>query len=152
MNKKGELLIISVFLVITVICIIFTAIVIMGFQINTQITGIKDSLFYLSQNAILAYNTNHLAYDKYSVDYDKLYSICKELIIKNHLNGKNKVNNISIKELKVITSKEECIYHTKGVYNLPILHVVLELEFNNILNEKHVVSIHEDVKMALMDY
>ena len=152
MNKKGEILVLSIFLLIILTCVILVVLIILSFQINTQIVGIKDSVFYMGQNAILACDLSKLAYDKYVIDYNKLYSMCNELIIKNHLEEKNKVNNISIQELKVITSKEECIYHSNGVYDLPILHIVLNINFNTILNNEYSVSIHEDVKMSLMEY
>lgn len=135
------------------ILILFVALV-SYFQINTVLLGVKDSVFSISQNAIIAYNQENLPYDVYDIDMEKLGHIMQDLLYKNHMDGKSKVQAIDIKELYLITNKEECIIHTDGGFEDTILHVKLEVSFVPIINMSEVKSleIHEDVKLALMKY
>lgn len=135
------------------ILILFVALI-SYFQINTVLLGVKDSIFSISQNAIIAYNKQNLPYDVYDIDMEKLRNIMKELLYKNHMEGKSKIQSIELKELYLVTNKEECVIHTNGKFKDTILHVKLEVSFVPIINTSDMKSmvIHEDVKLALMKY
>ena len=138
-------------------CFIITVLfyIIIGyFQINTILIGIKDSVFSIAQNAIIAYDKEALPLDTYKLDKEKLKYIMQELLYKNHIEGKSKIQDIQIKELSLIQNKMQCIVHTKGRIEDTFLHVKLEITFMPIINIGSIstVTIHEDVKLALMKY
>lgn len=155
MNKKGgELYIISLF-VCGMFCILFLFISLVSyFQINSILTGVKDSIFTISQNAIMAYNKEYLPYDVYDINMEQLGKIMNELLYKNHIEGKNKIQKIDTKELYLITNVDECVVHTNGKFNNTILHIKLEITFVPIIktSSEKTIIIHEDVKLALMKY
>lgn len=154
MRKKGELYIISIFLFAIICLLILFSVIVSYFQINTVLLGVKDSMFSISQNAIIAYNMENLAYDVYDIDIEKLRTIINEMLLKNHIEGKSKIENIEIKELYLISNKNECIYHTNGKFEDAILHVILKVNFIPVINIGTIneFTIHEDVKLSLMKY
>ena len=135
------------------VLILFVALI-SYFQVYSVLLGIKDSIFTISQNAIIAYNKEKLPYDVYDIDIENLRNIMQTLLYKNHIEGKNKIQSINIKELYLITNKEECITHTNGNFKDTILHVKLEAQFIPIINTSDIrtLVIHEDIKLALMRY
>jgi len=140
-------------------CIIFCILIlfvslISYFQINTVLTGVKDSIFGISQNAVIAYDKEDLPYDVYNIDMKKLRDIMQELLYKNHIKGKNKIESIEIEEMYLISNENECLAHTNGKVQDTILHVNLEVSFMPIINIGNVakLSIHEDIKLSLMKY
>lgn len=152
MNKKGEILVISVILTVLLVIIFLFVVIIEYFQINNVFADIKSSLFYISQNAIMAYDKT-LPFDMYNVDNNRLKEIMERLLKENHITGKNKVKNIEMKEIKVILEPVVCYEHT-GKYEEPVLHVVLKVEVEPVVNiiGKKSFEVHDDIKLALMKY
>ena len=102
----------------------------------------------------MAYDKEFLPFDIYKVDKEKLKDIMQSLLYKNHIEGKSKIQDIQVKELSLIHNKMQCIVHTKGTIEDAFLHVKLEITFIPIINtgNSSTVTIHEDVKLALMKY
>lgn len=154
MKKDGEIYIITLFMCIFMCMLILFLVLVSYFQINTVLTGIKDSIFTISQNAIIAYNKEFLVYDVYEMDIEKLKTIINELLYKNHIVEKNKIENIEIKEIYLISNKQEVISHTEGRVVDTVLHIKIQITFKPIISYKNnkTYIIHEDIKLSLMKY
>lgn len=153
MNKKGELLIISVIFMALIILVIFAIVLVQYFQINNTLSDIKNSMFYICQNALLSYD-NNLSLEEYNVSNLRLKKVIEQLINRNFLDKKSNIKSIDIKEIYVLTNENECIAHNNR-FSVPFVHLVLEISFEpiiNLQNKMYSFTIHEDVKVALMQY
>lgn len=154
-KKKGELLIISVIIIALVLVLLLGAVSIQYFQINNTLTDIKANLFYICQNAIVAFS-DELGFEIYNIDVLRLKSVVSELLAKNYINGRTDITEINIDEIYLVTSESECLSHTGGNYSTPFIHIVISIEFNPVINfggiNARKISIHQDVKLSLMVY
>lgn len=154
-NKKGELIIVFAILIATVLILVLGVVSIQYFQINNTLTDIKSNLFYICQNAVIAYE-NDLALDVYSVNSNKLKNIVGELLIKTYVNSRKDIVNITTDEVYIVTNESECMSHSNGIYKTPFIHIKITVEFNPVLKldglAKRKINIHQDVKLSLMVY
>lgn len=154
-KKKGELLIVAVIVIALVLVLLLGSVSIQYFQINNTLTDIRSNLFYICQNAIVAFS-DELDFEVYNIDTQKLKSVVSEILTNNYINNRTDITAINIEELYLITNESECLRHTDGSYSIPFIHIVISVEFNPVIKinniSKRKISIHQDVKLALMVY
>ena len=154
-RKKGELLVISIIVTAIFLILCLSAVSLQYFQISNMLSDLKYNLFYICQNAVLAYD-NELNLDIYTMDVQVLKNTVYSLLSKNYMQTRKDIKNIWINELTLLSSAEECINHTPGYYEEPFIHIVVEVEFIPIIKigdvDKRRVTIHQDVKLSLMKY
>lgn len=136
-NKKhGNLQIIIIFLFIMFILIYTFSFIIINIQINSLIYPIKQDIYYIAQNAILAMDAEELSYYKYEIDNNKLEYLIKSLISKNY-------SNVKIDELN---------YNIETNYlNIKLDVVIQPLLFKKIIGENINIKIEEKIKVKLME-
>lgn len=154
-KKKGELLIVAVIIIALVLVLVLGAVSIQYFQINNTLTDIKANLFYICQNAIIAFS-DELGFEVYNIDVLRLKNVVSELLTKNYINGRTDITAINIDEIYLVTNESECLSHTGKSYSTPFIHIVISIEFNPVIKFNSVntrkISIHQDVKLSLMVY
>jgi len=154
-RKKGELLVISIIVTAIFLILCLSAVSLQYFQISNMLSDLKYNLFYICQNAVLAYD-NELNLDIYTMDVQVLKNTVYSLLTKNYMQTRKDIKNIWINELTLLCRAEECINHTLGYYEEPFIHIVVEVEFTPIIKigdvDKRRVTIHQDVKLSLMKY
>lgn len=154
-RKKGELLVISIIVTAIFLILCLSAVSLQYFQISNMLSDLKYNLFYICQNAVLAYD-NELNLDIYTMDVQVLKNTVYSLLSKNYMQTRKDIKNIWINELTLLSSAEECINHASGYYEEPFIHIVVEVEFIPIIKigdvDKRRVTIHQDVKLSLMKY
>lgn len=157
MNKKrGNIIICFLLLLFLSIMIIFFMIF-MGFvDLNIQLDGIKNDLFFICQNAIFAYDYEELSYENYTVDIKKLENNLLNLLTQHYLSKESKILQINIKQVCSITNKHEILMHTNNELSVPLVHIELEVVFSPVLKfmseDKMKVLLHQDVKLSVMEY
>lgn len=136
MNKKsGHVEIIFLMLFITIIIVLVFSIYILYTQIVTNITPIKQDLFYIVQNSYLSLNKNDLEYNEYSIDNSTLEERVGKVLENNHSNCK--LESISYD----INSN---IVHVRIVINIePII-------LNNYIGNLQLF-IEDDIKLKMME-
>lgn len=154
-RKKGELIIVVTILIATVLILVLGVVSIQYFQINNTLTDIKSNLFYICQNAVIAYGDG-LAFDVYSVNTNKLKNVVSDLLTKTYVNGRKDITAITTDEVYIVTNESECISHSNGMYKTPFIHIKITVEFSPVLKleglAKRKINIHQDVKLSLMVY
>lgn len=154
-RKKGELLVVVVIVTALVLILCLVAVSMQYFQINNMLTDLKYNLFYICQNAILAYG-DELNLDVYKIDSQTLKSTICDLLVKNYIETRKDISYITVEELQLFVNKDDCINHTKGQYEEPYVHIVVNVGFIPVIKigdvDKKKVTIHQDVKLSLMKY
>ncbi len=135
-KKSGNLQIIIIFLFIIFIIIYTFSFIIINIQINSLIYPIKQDIYYIAQNAILAMDAEELSYYKYEIDNNKLEYLIESLISKNY-------NNVKIDEL---------YYNNETNYlNIKLDVVIQPLLFKKIIGENINIKIEENIRVKLME-
>lgn len=154
-KKKGELLVVAIILIALVLVLLLGAVSIQYFQINNTLTDIKANLFYICQNAIVAFS-DELGFEVYNIDVLRLKNVVSEILTKDYINGRTDITAINIDEIYLVTNESECLSHTSGNYSTPFIHIVISVEFNPVIKFNGVntrkIGIHQDVKLSLMVY
>lgn len=138
-NKKGN---INIFIPLGIILLItiFVAIFLAYYQVNIIADNIRKDLFYISNNAILAFNQQDLAYGKYTLDEQKAKEIIEEILNKNYQNGS--VLKISIIQLDQIENNQ--------------ILIKIKVRFKSFITlfgrNQYEFIMTETVKISLMKY
>ena len=95
-NKKGNVII---FLGIIITVLMFMAIFVIYYQVNTITKKIRQDLFYASNNAIIAMDKEELLFSKYILNTQKAKNIIQEILVKNHIKDGGSITDILVEEL-----------------------------------------------------
>lgn len=157
-RKKIGNMSISVFAIFAMIVIVIIfAFSISYVQITSTILNIKNDLYGIAQNGIIANNKTELALNSYVVDKSQMKKYIQDILQKNYIRSNGYIKNIQVEECNMILDKNEVISHTKGRYDETIIHSNIKITFVPVFKirgfEKEVsINIHEDVKAMLMQY
>lgn len=153
-GKKGAILITLFVLVILIILTWLLVIMVQYFLINNTLSDIRVNLFYIVQNALMAYSSE-LNLDVYNISSSTLSEIIVELINKNHVENNKNIKKINIQEIGLCDGMGQCFEHTDSNMNVPYIHIKLKVDFLPIINLRNInlsYGIHEDIKLSLMEY
>ena len=157
-SKKGNVILMILPIGIMLLIIVLVIIILLYIQISVQIFDMKSNLFYLVQSSINMENFEKIAYRDYSLNTNIIKENLNILLEKNYLSYSNKkvgIVKIRCKDIKVISSKEEVIKHTKKIYNAPVICINVEFKFNPIisfLGREINLNMHDDIKLSLLEF
>lgn len=147
--KRGNILVISMFVVIILLLIIISYIFITYTCLLSDIMALKTDLFYICQNALLSLNYNDFALNKYTIDYEMLQKNINNLLYLNYTFSKTNFKSIRITQLNIINDSESAKFHTNSRYDVPILHINVEIIYNYVItNKEKEFNVHEDIKLT----
>lgn len=142
LKKQGSVFI-SVGLVVLVI--IFAVTFLVYYQVNIIAENVRHDLFYASNNAILSFDTQDLAYKKYTVDENKTKQVIEYLLNKNYTETEGSITKIEITDLDVIYEPDKVRLDTQ-----------VKVTFKSVINlageNEHSFKMNENIKIALLDY
>lgn len=135
-KKRGNIQIIILAIFIVIIIIIIFTMVMLNIQINSIIYPIKQDIFYIAQNSLLAMERNDLSLYSYNVDISELKDIVERLVSQNY-------NNVTVENVNydIVTNY---LYIDLIVKIKPI---ILNINSNRYFN----IRFNEKVKIKLMD-
>lgn len=157
-NKNiGNINIVFLTCVSGIIIVILFAFCIMYVQITSTIINIKNDLYSISQNGIVANDEEGLALNIYTAESNQLKNYIGNVLNKNYIKTGSSIKSINIEECTYIIKKEEVSKHTNGRYIDPIIHIKIKASFSPIIKINNIsktitIIIHEDVKATLMKY
>ena len=134
-NKKGSIEIIFLFIIVTILIIITFCIYILYIQITTQVTPIKQDMFYIVQNAYFSLNKESLEYNDYKIDNYKLYNKVNDILISNH-------PEVTLEKIYYY-SIENCVY-------VEITVIVKPIVFKDYIGNIKL-KIKDTIKLKMMD-
>lgn len=149
---------ISVFVIIAIfIILILFAFCINYVQLTSTIMNIKNDLYNIAQNGIIANNKEDLALNSYKADETRMKGYIQNVLSKNYIRDNGYIKRIIIEECNAILDKENVVKHTNGRYDETIIHLKIGIVFKPIIKMKGIyneiyVNIHEDVKSTLLQY
>lgn len=130
---------------IAVIIIIFATIALVYYQVNIIIENVRRDLFYAANNAILSFDTQELAYKKYTVDESQTKEIIEYILNKNYTEGEGSITKVEITDLEVSNTQDKVN-----------LKIQVKVTFNSVVSiagkNEHSFKMNEDIKISLMDY
>ena len=125
--------------------IVFASIVLVYYQVNIITENIRKDLFYASNSAVLSFDLQDLAYQKYTVDESKTREIIEYLLNRNYTETQGSINEIKVTDLKIKKYKDKVC-----------LDVEINVKFNSIINlmgkKEHEFRMIENIKISLIDY
>ena len=126
-------------------------------QITSTILNIKNDLYNITQNGIIANNKIELALNSYVADNTRMKNYIQDILERNYIRSKGYIMSVQVVECNTIYNKSEIISHTKGRYDEAIIHLRVKIGFIPIIKirgfgEEFSIHIHEDVKTALLQY
>lgn len=157
-RKKIGNVSISVFAIFAMIVIVIIfAFSISYVQITSTILNIKNDLYSIAQNGIVANNKTELALNNYIVDNTQMKEYIQHILERNYIRSKGYITSVQVVECNTIQNKNEIISHTKDRYDEAIIHLRVKIDFIPIIKirgfRKEIsINIHEDVKAALLQY
>ncbi|MDD3303456.1 MAG: hypothetical protein PHP54_00890 [Clostridia bacterium] len=134
-NKKGNIELVFLSIIFTILIIILMSFYFLSMQINAQVYPIKQDLFYLVQNSYLSMDIEELAYNNYIIDEDILRNKIQNLISKNH-------KNVVIESLQY----DQRINKVKIRIKVTIKPIILKKQIGNIM-----LTIYDEIKLKTMD-
>lgn len=134
-NKKGNIEILFLTLIVFFLIVIFSVLYILYVQINTFVYPIKQDLFYIVQNAYLSLNKDELSYYNYDIDEDVLNDKVAQIINLNYDN----VNLVSLKYNKITRNVDIIV-------NIKIKPVVLSNKIGDIN-----LKVKDNIKLKMME-
>lgn len=130
---------------IAVIIIIFATIALVYYQVNIIIENVRRDLFYAANNAILSFDTQELAYKKYTVNESQTKEIIEYILNKNYTEGEGSITKVEITDLEVSNTQDKVN-----------LKIQVKVTFNSVVSiagkNEHSFKMNEDIKISLMDY
>lgn len=156
-KKLGNVSIYVFVIFAMIVVIIIFAFSISYVQITSTILNIKNDLYNIAQNGIIANNKTDLALNSYVADKSQMKKYIQDILQKNYIRSSGYIKDIKVEECNIFLDKNEVISHTKGRYDETIIHLNVKITFVSILKirgfENEVsINIHEDVKATLMQY
>lgn len=142
LKKQGN---VYVVIGIVVLVIIFMATFLVYYQVNIITESIRHDLFYASNASLLSFDTQDLAYKKYTVDENKTKQVIEYLLNRNYTEGEGNIINIKVTNLKVNYEQDKVILETQ-----------IQVTFRSVINllgeNKHSFKMNENIKIALLEY
>ena len=130
---------------LVVLVILFATIFLVYYQLNVIIENVRKDLFYASNNAILSFDTQDLAYKKYTIDKNKTKQVIENILNKNYTEIEGSVTKIEIIDLDIV-QKENKVY----------LSINVKVTFKSVINlageNEHEFKMNENIKISLLDY
>ena len=156
-NKRGNVTLMILPIGFLLLIVVITTILILYIQIRIQLYDVKTSLFYIVSSSIGEEDMENLAYKNYCINTEMLTHKVDKLLKENYLksNTEKGVQNIKCNNIELIESSEQSIQHTKGLYDVPILCVYVEIRFTpiiGILGDKIDILLHDDIKFNLLEF
>lgn len=126
-------------------------------QITSTILNIKNDLYNIAQNGIVANNKTELALNNYIVENTQMKNYIQDILEKSYIRSNGYITSVQVVECNIIQNKSEIISHTKGRYDKTIIHLTIKMDFIPIIKirgfrEEVSIYIHEDVKAVLLQY
>ena len=134
-RKTGNVEIIFLMFIITVLIIFSFVIYVLYVQITTYIIPIKQDVFYIVQNSYLALNQNNLEYDDYVINSNELEHKVNVILKKNH------------PEAKVITIHYD--YKKNKVY-IEIVINIKPIVLGDYIGNMNI-KIKDEIKLKMME-
>ena len=134
-RKTGNVEIIFLMFIITVLIIFSFVIYVLYVQITTYIIPIKQDVFYIVQNSYLALNQNNLEYDDYVINSNELEHKVNVILKKNH------------PEAKVITILYD--YNKNKVY-IEIVINIKPIVLGDYIGNMNI-KIKDEIKLKMME-
>ena len=149
MNNKGYVLKkqgnIFIPIGLVALVIIFATVFLVYYQVNIITENIRRDLFYASNNAILSFDLQDLAYKKYTANEQKAKQVIEYLLNKNYTETQGSITGIKVTNLKMIYEKDKVI-----------LDVEIQVKFKSVINiagkNEHSFKMKDKIKISLMDY
>ena len=155
MNKKGNVLIFSIFFIAIILVIMLFTLIIFISQTNALLYNIKLDMYSINKSAIISVNKGITSRKSFSYDENEFEKYFVKMIKVNYgLNDELKnedgiVESVKIKEYKIYTKGKKDSYTKERLKNTTI-HSVIEVKikpilFKNTFKELFIFEIHEDV-------
>lgn len=160
MQKKGNILIFSVFLIaVILILFLFIMLIFIG-EINAYLYNIKLDMYSINKSAIIAVNKGITSREKFSYDSKVYQEYFEEMLKKNYQldenleNSKGLIQKVEIIEYSIIQNARKDNYTKKKLKGNNI-HSVIEVKIKPIFALKQLENlftfeIHEDVALNLL--
>lgn len=154
---KGSINIYFLTILSSLLIIILFAFCIMYVQMSSTILNIKNDLYSIIQNGIIANDKEELAVENYTAKENMLRQYIGVILDNNYIKEGSSIKSITIEECNYIIDKNAIKLHTSDRYRDPIIHIRIQIKFTPIIKiqnilEKITITVHEDVKATLMNY
>lgn len=141
-NKNGN---IFISLGIIVLAIVFSVVFLVYCQVNIIVADAKRELYYVTNNSILSFDFQDLAFKKYTVDENKAKQIIQELLDKNCDKQNSGITKIEIKNLEIINNNDDVK-----------LKIQAKVTFNSVIsisgNKQHSFNVNDQISISLLNY
>lgn len=156
-KKIGNISIYTFTLFAIVVMLIIFAFSISYIQITSTVMNIKNDLYNIVQNGIIANDKTELALNSYIGDKNQMIAYIQNLLQKNYMKSNSYIKDIRIEECDMLLDKNDILKHTNGRYDNAIIHLKIKVKFVPVIKIKNVadevtIQIHEDVKIMLLQY
>lgn len=157
-NRKLGNINISIFVIIaSLIILILFASCINYVQLTSTIMNIKNDLYNIAQNGIIANDKENLALNNYETDEKTMKQYVQTILVNNYLRANGNIKKIEIEECSIFLDKEDIKKHTNNRYYETIIHLTIKIVFKPIIKIRGIsdeisIKIHEDVKSTLLQY
>lgn len=130
-NKKGSIEIIFMCFIVIFLMFVFFSIYLLYSKININVYRVKQDLFNIVQNAVLAFDKEELAYNNFEIDEEALIQRINKIITLNY-------DNVKLNYLSYDKSENK-------------VYITVEVDLNlSRWNLKDKVVINESVKLKMM--
>ncbi len=130
---------------IIVLVIIFATVFLVQYQLNIIIENVRHDLFYASNNAILSFDLQDLAYKKYTIDKNQTKQIIEYILNKNYTETKGSITKIRVLDLKITNKLDKVNIKTQ-----------VEVTFNSVINvagkNEHSFKMNDEINISLLEY
>lgn len=130
---------------IVILIIIVVTVFLVYYQLNVIIENVRRDLFYASNNAILSFDTNELAYKKYVINEEKAKQIIEYILNKNYTEKLSSITKIEITDLKIMNLQDNVN-----------LKIQVKVTFNSVISiagyKEHSFKMNESINISLLKY
>lgn len=134
-NKKGNVEILFLTLIVFFLMVVFSVLYILYVQINTFVYPIKQDLFYIVQNAYLSLNKDELSYYNYDIDEYVLNDKVAQIIKLNY-------DDVNLESLRYNKNTK----NVEVIVNIKIKSIVLSNKIGNIN-----LKVKDNIKLKMME-
>ena len=134
-EKKGSILIFSIYLGILIIILLISFLIILYIQLNTQILVLKEDIYYIVQDVISNKYFYDFSYFEFNIDNER---------IKNDINDVLNERNVTAKILNIVYDKKE------NVFLLDMKMLIKPIVFEDYIKE-YKYNIKEKIKFKIME-
>lgn len=161
-NNKGNTLIIGIIFVALIITILFFVCAVFVGETNSILYNIKLDMYSINKSAIVSVNKGITSRSK-NIDYDKneYLKFFKDMIKKNYgldeslSNQGGLIQKVDIVDYEIYKKGKKDLYTNEKLQDVTI-HSVIKVKikpviFEDLLRDKFVFEIHEDVAMNMVE-